>query len=655
MLVANWNPAELLFPNDFTCFQIPSFQRPYEWSVTSAHALVRDSFGRVSDATAEGNESHWIGVMLLGASPFPCDLASTQAGHNCRQVLDGQQRLLTLRIWMLALMDEYLHVMGQPDLKVGGLNRQQILKTEVHSLNYDEWQALRTNAVMNIRELPTRHDNQMIQNYLYFRFLILRGKDAIFGTDEIDIPTASGEASLISEWRGDGGSPLSPSEIQELIGAIAHLQVTILTHEGKDGPVERIFETLNSKNTPLGQYDLFRNYILMQAAETQTSRRDLYNSSMRHGEERVRNLQRLDLRQTRNNLDAFFQDLVGAKTGSNVSATEAASAFKRWWETGDGEATEFIRTQLVPSMYAWTTAITAGKNGDKVLDEILSPVDGEELHVPDSALRSIWRIENLTRRSFVPVTQSLLTLWADQKASRTTEWLLRSLKAVESYAARSILAARPQSPFRGTAIQVAGAIQTWGSDAPKRLQEFFVLRNPTDKEIRREVLKSVEQEPGRDTPPAEWPVKRDFAARVSNSAFCAIFDGIACQLEGQENVKPLMLLPSERLTRRKPLSIEHLFPRSHDQWMEDLTAWDQPVLRMQTRMHSLGNTTVLPFHVNARISNKKLSEKKKELDRDGVPKYLVSEDFRTADRWTVQEIDNRTRKLCEAALKFWAV
>lgn len=653
MQVANWEPTEILFPSPSTCFQIPVFQRPYEWSRSSAHSLIGDALREPGTGDKPRTTPHWIGVMLVGDSPFICSLADTIAGHKCRQVLDGQQRLLTLRLWMLALVDEHIRQSGESPKTFG---RQEVLQTQVHGLDEADWLKLKRERYATLQTFPSSDSSPLIRNYLHFRYSILRGMEAILAIDEIEIPEQSGTGTLLEEWIAEANNPLNPQDILALLKQTMKLQITVLRHEDRDGSVEQIFETLNSKNTPLAQYDLFRNYILVKGAESQEERRDVYNSDMKASEKHLRDLDGLDLRQTRDTLDAFFQDFVSVKTRRYASSSSSARMFQDWWsEENDRDAVAFIHDDLVPSMYAWATAITAGQKHGVATSELLSRAQSGLIEVPDGALRSIWRVENMARRSFVPAIMVLLRDWAEQAPGESDFRLIEGLRAIETFVARSILAGKPSSTFRATAMAAAGVAYRAGRDGTDGLKRWLHERTPSDSEVRNVVLQSVETEDGTDLPLDKRPMKRDIALRLGNSTFCAVVDGIACQLEGEEHVKPLMLKPWERLTRRKPLQIEHLFPRTSTQWLPDLRDWNEDLGRMESRLHSLGNTTVLPHKVNVTVSNKPLKSKQTELQRDGVPKYRVSEDFFTAEKWTTREIDERTRKMCEAALGFWTL
>lgn len=589
--------------------------------------------------------------MLVGDSPFQCGLAATRAGHKCRQVLDGQQRLLTLRLWMLALVDEHIRQTGEAPRT---FDRNDVLNTQVHGLDENDWNMLARERFVTLRRFPGPADTPLVRNYLYFRYIILKGMESILAIDELEIPERSVSGNLLQEWIAEAPNPVNAQDLIALLNQTMRLRITVLQHENADGRVEQIFETLNSKNTPLAQYDLFRNYILVKGSQSQDQRRDVYNNDMKGSESHLRSLEGLDLRQTRDTLDAFFQDFVSVKTGQYASSSSSARMFQDWWaEIGDRDAIGFIHDDLVPSMYAWSTAITAGQKHGIQTSQIQSRAVNEFIEVPESALRSIWRVENMARRSFVPVTMVLLRGWAEQGSERSNFWLLEGLRAIESFVARSVLAGKPSSTFRATAIAAAGVAYRADRDASEHLKAWLLERTPSAGEVQAVLLQSTEQDKGQDIPLDKRPMKRDIALRVSNSTFCAIIDGIASQLEGEENVKPLMLKPSERLTRKKQLQIEHLFPKSNGQWLPDLREWNQDLSRMESRLHSLGNTTVLPHKVNAAVSNKPLKLKQVEIQRDGVPKYRVSEDFYSAEQWTTREIDARTQKLCEAALSFW--
>jgi hypothetical protein len=76
---------------------------------------------------------------------------------------------------------------------------------------------------------------------------------------------------------------------------------------------------------------------------------------------------------------------------------------------------------------------------------------------------------------------------------------------------------------------------------------------------------------------------------------------------------------------------------------------------MDNRLHALGNLTVLNQSGNATMSNKPLAEKQREYQLAKVHALKLNYDFMNAEKWGVDQIDLRTKALCEAALKFWKI
>src|SRR5947207_737620 len=79
-------------------YAIPPYQRDYQWAAARWQGVVSDV---VQAATAAGDVPHWLGIILLTEDPevrFPGD-RSVQ-GYT---VIDGQQRLVTLLVWLAAL------------------------------------------------------------------------------------------------------------------------------------------------------------------------------------------------------------------------------------------------------------------------------------------------------------------------------------------------------------------------------------------------------------------------------------------------------------------------------------------------------------------------------------------------------------------------
>lgn len=90
-LSAEEHPLHRIFSRDYQ-FRMPVFQRPYTWGVTQALQLLDD----ITTASADADSPYFLGSIVL--------LASTE-DPRVRDVIDGQQRLVTLTILLSVLRE----------------------------------------------------------------------------------------------------------------------------------------------------------------------------------------------------------------------------------------------------------------------------------------------------------------------------------------------------------------------------------------------------------------------------------------------------------------------------------------------------------------------------------------------------------------------
>ena len=163
--------------------------------------------------------------------------------------------------------------------------RDSLTDIQVHSLDTTEWNRLgRRHDILKVQGFPTDSSSNSIGRvYWYFRRLLLVGIDGLMSEDPIEIPTkvADGE-SLIESWERelDEGqlSPIHSDDLRHLADqTLENITINTLIHEkNRDEDIEVIFETLNSAREELGQFDLFRNFILIQSRKSGGAQKSLY-------------------------------------------------------------------------------------------------------------------------------------------------------------------------------------------------------------------------------------------------------------------------------------------------------------------------------------------------------------------------------------------
>ena len=209
--------------NGYKQFTIPVYQRFYSWGLEQCRRLWQD----ILNMQKTEKPGHFIGSIVNIAEK------AAATGVQTFMIIDGQQRMTTLTLMLIALRD---YAEDHPD--IGGVNTPMITSMCLKN-DYQEGlnrykivltEADRQELIDLIERKPMqKSDSHLIKNYHYFY-------------DRI----ASGE--------------LAPADVYESIGKLQIVNITLDRHE--DDP-QAIFESLNSTGMDLSQSDLIRNHILM--------------------------------------------------------------------------------------------------------------------------------------------------------------------------------------------------------------------------------------------------------------------------------------------------------------------------------------------------------------------------------------------------------
>src|SRR5580704_15427659 len=157
--------------NGTTQFTIPVFQRDYTWTDVNCEQLWKDVI-RVGKATA--NKSHFLGSLVYTPS------GDSSAGFTQYQVIDGQQRLTTWTLLMIALRDHIIatNYIGSEDGPTAKRIDAYFLKNEQEErdrryklvLRRKDHETLR--ALVDRQDLPADNSERIKENYDLFRSLI---------------------------------------------------------------------------------------------------------------------------------------------------------------------------------------------------------------------------------------------------------------------------------------------------------------------------------------------------------------------------------------------------------------------------------------------------------------------------------------------------
>lgn len=214
---------------------IPLFQRPYSWDRRDWMTLWEDTLAQYEESE---RGSHFMGAIVT------LPVKSVPVGVTKHMVIDGQQRLTTLSIFLAAIRARALE---QGDETTAGIVGD--LLTNRHYKDPDDLKLVPTQvdraaykAVVLTEELDGYKESKIFQAYQFF-LERLEGYD----NDE---------------------QPISASRTLQAVQQ--SLQVVMINLGESDDPY-LIFESLNHKGKPLTQADLVRNYVLMRFQHSTTT------------------------------------------------------------------------------------------------------------------------------------------------------------------------------------------------------------------------------------------------------------------------------------------------------------------------------------------------------------------------------------------------
>ena len=211
-------------------FLIPVYQRYYSWDLEQCRRLWND----IVDMQKKGKVGHFVGsIVNIAEQAMP-------TGVQKYMIIDGQQRMTTLTLLLLALRD---YAIKNPEDKTINARRidNMLLKNE-YEVGDERYKLLLTETDRDILmklvdEKPIAEDtkSKLLDNYHFFV-----GKIA--------------------------DRELVPAEIYESIGK---LQIVNITLDRTVDDAQAIFESLNSTGKELSESDLIRNYVLMGLEPTE--------------------------------------------------------------------------------------------------------------------------------------------------------------------------------------------------------------------------------------------------------------------------------------------------------------------------------------------------------------------------------------------------
>jgi len=214
-------------------FKLPLYQRPYAWTKDQWTDLLEDILSLPKDG------SHFFGAIVV------VPMENNNHGLKSYHVIDGQQRLATILIWLAAIRD-----------RIGENNKALFKHIDNHFLFSETWGE--SGSIRQAKFQLGKYDDEDFK-----RILEGNPKDKVH--------------PINSCYYFFKNSEYSNDLWQVILDNIHIVHINAFNHFN----AFKLFETLNDRGLELSAADLIKNFILMRAS----IKEDIFNQSITEWEE----------------------------------------------------------------------------------------------------------------------------------------------------------------------------------------------------------------------------------------------------------------------------------------------------------------------------------------------------------------------------------
>ena len=601
--------------------EVPLFQRQYVWGLERHwEPLWEDIARKFTDHMGGRSDGpvHFLGAMVL-------DQKQTPATHvEKRQIIDGQQRLTTLLIFLSTLRD-FCRDQGCEELadECEGFTLNKGMMAAPHEDKYKVWPTQLDRPCFidvvssgSCSELEKRYPltrrprarkpdprPRMIEAYLFFYG---RLREFFLGA-ESDPPAAS-------------HLPLA-SRLETCFYTLkSALQVVEIDLEpGDDAQV--IFETLNSRGEPLLPMDLLRNYIFLRAARQREEPEALYRDYWKQFDEGFWRQEVKQGRLVRPRSDLFMQHFLASRQAVEIPIKYLFAEYKHWIE------------HAAPFSTVTDELSTLARQG-RQFRRILEPSKNDPLY----SLAVL--LDEFDVRTPYPLLLAMLDSGVGE-----SDWRAMT-RALESYILRRAICGWTTKNYNRVSLALTRAFCRDGAT----------------------VLKLIDQLTGLSGESAAWPSDAAFSdAWRTRHAYQALNNPKIVFILKRIN-ETYVDSKMESVSVDGPLTVEHILPQywtanwplpdgskglaQHELYLASPQDPRTVATRERERaLQTFGNLTVLSRALNSAQSNSAWVAKKPELMRHSL--LPINQMLYDVEVWDEQAIAGRGEQLLERALRLW--
>lgn len=639
--------------DDRVQYLIPLFQRGYVWSLNDQILPLWEDLMDRANALAEHNANaekvggqhmlrklrkHFLGAIVTGTPG-----GGTSKVVKSVEIIDGQQRLTTLQILLLAMRDvcadmddkglatdlekltlnpgNYTDAGNQ--LKVWPTNvGRDVMRSLFEAGSFDE--VCKRFPAHGTRKSEKFDRPLMVRTYLFLSAMLtawLRGiqfDEAYADGDERTIAHAVirsvDKDNVVMVPNND--LPLSVEKAHHFLNTCREcFQIMSLMLEEEDDP-QIIFETLNARGAPLQPSDLVRNFVFLEATRKGENVDALYDNFWRHFDERLdggshkgAKFWRQEQRQGRLKtirLDLLLYHYASLRKCEDLKVAHVFDEFKTWW-----------------SSEARDIAFELGR-----LTKLAKHF--EVFLQPSQATRFDWfchRMKLLDMSTLTPLVFHFL-----EHHSPDSPPFIQLLNDLESYTVRRFVCGLTTKGYNRIFMKILSDLVKDRSADPDRVRTYLSgLQGdsqlwPTDDAFRN-----------------AWRTRALYQGK-NTSKVRAILEALELAQRGSKQ-------ESQQL--QDDLTVEHVLPQTWtpEKWPMEVSGLEG--LRDQM-LHSIGNLTLVTGAFNSSLSNESFANKRPEIVKTSLLMLnTFFQDYSNTDTWDEDQMLKRADVLFPIAKVLW--
>jgi len=582
---------DLLSPDNKVVYDIPPYQREYSWGKEQWDALFYDLLQE------EAGDSHFMGTIIC------VNKTIDTTSHSVLELVDGQQRMTTLSLLLLALFKE-----------LTGVNSELDDEQRAEVVNLKKMIAL---SKPTRQRLQLQQQNSNADDYVYLLneagFDLEKPKVTYVGVRRI-AKSLNHFTKRIDEFvtgRGDRSELLL--NLVERVKSALLVKLEVESHS--DAFV--LFESLNNRGLPLTPIDLIKTSLLGVADKNKTLSVELaYQAWTRW----------LDsLGGEYGPQERFFRQFYNAfKTEWDLAVPGVPVAYRSKLIRVYDELLKGDLGQFITRMDVATTAY----------GRIIGNIGPEDKAALDAALLDLNRAQGSPAHMlllYVIVNQQKLNL-SEEDLSEITELLTRF------FVRRNLTNTPPTYDLDRLFISTIERISNAKSgDVLVEIEKSLTEVSASDESFKSQLLGSIYFD--------NAAVARFILVALAKQSATKEWAVDFWEQSGQPDSK-----------QQYVWTIEHILPQGEnlpESWVTMLGGKPEAVAAQREYAHKLGNLTITGY--NATLGNKSFQEKKDRTDQKGLfvgyrNGLALNADLIPKDSWTVADIEERTNRLAASVL-----